>query len=421
MLDRLTTRNQGPPGTLGWLRERLLPGGVASIMLAAYAMILAALATFALFQRDLPLPRFTLGLAGLAALFLLHVVLPDLEARLGEYRGSRAHLMLSAALWLLVSWASLGSGNFSFVPFLLFMLVAEAVVVLPARGATLYTAALLAGLSVQLWLGGSSIAEISTNLLSFSTGLIFVVVFSAVLKLYRQQTERAEALLAELTVANAALQQARIRERELAAAEERVRLARDIHDGLGHHLTALNVQLQAAERLVGRDPSRAAAAIATSREVARAALDEVRLSVAAMRRNPLDGHSLPEALATLASDFGRRAELATRLEVLGIPHELAPAAAQTFYRAAQEGLTNAHRHGRASEAVVVLRYDPAAVTLTVTDDGAGQAGAAGGGFGLAGLQERAEQLGGQLSAGPAPARGFVLRLELPLATPEVAP
>lgn len=388
-------------------------------MLAAYAMLLAALVTFSLFQRDLPFSRFVLGLGGLAALFVLHVFMPDLEARLGPRRGGNLHLALCGGLWLLVSWAALDSANFNFVPFLLFMLVAQAVVALPPLGATLYGAALLAGFSALLWLDGFTLTAIGVNLLSFSTGLIFVVVFSAVLNLYRRQTERAEALLAELTAANVALEQARQRERELAMAEERVRLARDIHDGLGHHLTALTVQLQAAARLVTRDPDRAATAIATSREVAQAALDEVRQSVAAMRRTPLDGRTLPEALADLAGDFGRRAELVTNVEVRGIPHALSSAAAQTLYRAAQEGLTNAHRHGGASLVTIVLCYDAAVVALTVTDNGAGGIALPGGGFGLAGLRERAEQLGGRLSSGPAPAGGFALRLELPLASQEV--
>jgi signal transduction histidine kinase len=414
MSERIDGREGASSGGLGWLRERLLPGGTASIMLAAYAMILAALVTFSLFQRDLSPARFAVGLAALAAIFVLHVLMMDIEARLGQRAGGVAHLALNGALWLVVVWASLGSANFSFAPFLLFMLVAQAVVVLSALGAASYSAALIIGWSALLWLDGFTPAAIGANLISLSTGLVFVVVFSAVLNLYRRQTERAEALLAELSAANAELQQARLRERELAVAEERVRLARDIHDGLGHHLTALSVQLQAAARLVERDPARAAAAIDASRGLARSALDEVRQSVAAMRRTPLDGRGLPEAIATLAGEFGLHAELAAHVEVEGAPAALPPAAAQTLFRAAQEGLTNARRHGGARAVTLSLRYTEAAVTLTVADDGTGASAASGGGFGLAGLRERAEQLGGSLEAGPTPG-GFTLRLTLPIA------
>jgi signal transduction histidine kinase len=268
MRERTSASRGKAPAVFRWLRERLLPAGAASLILAAYAMIFAAIVTFALFQRDLSTSRFTLGLVGLAAIFVLHVLIPDLEAQLGQHRSEQLHLALCGGLWLLVSWTALASDNFSFVPFLLFMLVAQAVVVLPALGATAYSAALLAGFSALLWFDGLTLALIGANLLSLSTSLIFVVVFSTVLNLYRRQTERAEALLSELTTANVALEQARIRERELAVAEERVRLARDIHNGLGHHLIVLTVQLQAAARLIERDPARAATAIATSREVA---------------------------------------------------------------------------------------------------------------------------------------------------------
>jgi signal transduction histidine kinase len=416
MSEQRTQPSRAPSARLAWLRSRLLPGGEDTLLLAAYAMVLAALVTFTLNQRDLPAPRFYLGLLILAAMLVLNVVTLDVEARLGHDRGAQLLLAANGALWLTVAWIAIGSAHFSFVPFLLFMLVAQAVVSLPAAGAALYVLALVGGWSAVLWVVGFTPAAIGVNLLSLSTGLIFVVVFSVVLTKYREQTRRTEALLAQLKAANAELEAARRRERELAVAEERVRLARDIHDGLGHHLTALNVQLQAAARLIERDPARAAAAVATSREVAQAALDEVRQSVAAMRRTPLDGRSLGEALAALAADFGRRADVQVAVTVTGEPAELAPAAAQTLYRAAQEGLTNAQRHGGARSARIALTYGPATTTLAVTDDGAATGAAHGSGFGLAGLRERAEQLGGTLAAGPAAGGGFALTIEIPLTT-----
>jgi signal transduction histidine kinase len=412
MRQQITQQNGIVQVSLGWLRARLFPSGVATMMFAAYAMVLAGLLAFVLNQQDLPAFQFYLGILALAGMFVLQVVLVDLELRIGELRAGMLHLAANGALWLLVTWLSLGSVNFSFAPFLLFMLVGQAVVALPAWGAVLYTLALLGGSSALFWLKGLTLSEIATNQLSLSAGLVFVVVFSIVLKLYRAQTDRAEALLAQLTDANAQLQVARERDKELAVAEERVRLARDIHDGLGHHLTALSVQLQAAARLIDRDPARAAAAIAISREVAQAALDEVRQSVSVLRRIPLDGQSLPDALATLAAEFGRRVDVQTNVTVMGEQAELTPAAAQTLYRAAQEGLTNAHKHGAARSVQLTLTYAPGAVTLIVADDGTATS-VGGTGFGLAGLRERAEQLGGSLSAGPRANNGYTLALEIP--------
>jgi signal transduction histidine kinase len=418
MREESTSYPGGPGRALRWLRARLLPSGAESMLLASYAMIMAALITFVLFQRDLADPPYYTGLSAIAAMLVLHVLMPDLEARLGEDRAGALTLLANGALWLLVAWIAIDSERFSFVPFLLFMLVAEAIVILPGALAAAYTAAMLGSWLGALWVKGFPISGVFSNGLAMSTGLIFVIIFSTVLKLYRAQTERAEALLADLQAANGKLEAARRHEQELAAAEERVRIARDIHDGLGHHLTALNVQLQAAARLVERDPARAAAAIATCREVAQVALDEVRQSVAAMRRSPLDGRSLPEALAALVSDFGRRAGLAASFAARGAELPLPPAAAQTLYRAAQEGLTNAQRHGAAGSAAVSLRYDADGVSLTVEDDGGGAGAGSGGGFGLAGLRERAELLGGTFSAGPAAGGGYRLTITIPVAQAE---
>lgn len=411
MREQSRQQNRALQLGLEWLRARLLPGGVETIMFAAYAMVLAALISFALNQRDLPPSRYYLGLLILTGIFILQVVLVDLEQWLGELRAGVVHLSVNGVLWLVVTWLALESANFSFVPFLLFLLVGQAIVVFPAWGAVCYTLVLLGGSNALFWLHGFTLSEMGANQLSMSTGLIFIVVFSTALKLYRAQTERAEALLAELTRANAELELARRRDQELAVAEERVRLARDIHDGLGHHLTTLNVQLQAAARLIERDPARAAAAIATSREVAQAALAEVRQSVAVMRRIPLDGRSLPDALATLASEFGHRTDIQTNFSMKGEPAELSPAAAQTLYRAAQEGLTNAHKHGAARSIQLTLSYTPGAAALCVQDDGTATNGL-GSGFGLAGLRERAEQLGGNLAAGPHPNGGYLLTIEV---------
>ena len=133
-----------------------------------------------------------------------------------------------------------------------------------------------------------------------------------------------------------------------------------------------------------------------------------------MRRTPLDGRPLDEALRRLVDDFDRHSPLTARFEREGDPVALAPAAAMTLYRAAQEGLTNAQKHAGAGKVTVALRFAVGAVSLTVRDDGAGRApGGDGGGFGLAGLRERAEQLGGAFSAGPAEGGGFRIELVAP--------
>ncbi|GAB4433355.1 MAG: sensor histidine kinase [Chloroflexi bacterium OHK40] len=411
------TGASGPAGRLlstAWLRERLLPTGAGSLMIASYAIIMTALVNFILSRRELPPLIYTAVILLISAMFVLHVVGVDLQARLGPARGTWLHLGLNGAFFLAASYLS-GPG-LTFLPFVLFMLSAEAIVDLPDRPALAYVAALSGGYLLTLVLLGFGADQLLVNMVSIGLGLIFTALFARVLKIIQQQNERAEGLLAELRAANAALAAASAREKELAAAEERVRLAREIHDGLGHHLTVLNVQLQAAAQLIELDPERAAETVALCRQEARAALEEVRQSVATLRRSPLDGRELPEALAALVADFDRASPLEARFEVLGTPFALAPAVAMTLYRAAQEGLTNAQKHAGTGEVHVELAFGEATATVRVRDSGSAQAGTPttpGGGFGIAGLRERAAQLGGRLGAGPASGGGFLLELEVP--------
>jgi signal transduction histidine kinase len=398
---------------LVWLHERLLPGGDGIMMVVAYVMILTALVTFILLdQGRLSAWRFAGTVLALSAMLVLNIGLRDLEARLGQARANVAFLLTSATLFLLANWLG---GLSTYFPYLLFMIASQGFVTLRLPYALAYAAGISAAWLVLFWYWGASADNLTVAATQVSLGMLFVAIFSIVLRRYGEQTARAEALLRELQATNAELAAAREREKDLAVAEERVRLARDIHDGLGHHLTVLNVQLQAAAKLIDRDPARAASAIVLSREEAQAALDEVRRSVAAMRQTPLDGKTPDEAIGALVRDFDRHTPLMAHFDLGGTPVVLPPAAAMTLFRAAQEGLTNAQKHAAAQHVAVAIEYGQASVRLTVADDGAGAGdpGRDGGGFGLAGLRERAEQLGGDFSAGSRDEGGFVLELVLP--------
>jgi signal transduction histidine kinase len=249
-----------------------------------------------------------------------------------------------------------------------------------------------------------------------AVGIIFVLVFVLLVDRARLETQRAESLLKDLRTANLQLKAAHQKEKELAIAEERMRLARDIHDGLGHHLTVLSIQLQAADKMVKRDPQAAAKAIRLSRAEARAALEEVRQSVGMMRQSPADSQPLPELLATLVRDFSQHADLQASFEQSGAPIDLSSFARQTLFRAVQESLTNVQKHGRGvTQIEVLLKYARAAVRLVVRDDGQAPEPAPGGtGFGLTGLRERVERLGGSLSSGRGRDGGFEVELRIPL-------
>jgi len=187
-----------------------------------------------------------------------------------------------------------------------------------------------------------------------------------------------------------------------------------MHDTLGHRLTVASVQLEAAQRLCPTDAGRAAGLIDTVREQVREALAELRGSVAALRTPVEADLQLRSALWRLMNHF----EEATGLTVHHVlPNELPPlpdAHRLALYRAAQEALTNIQKHAQAQQVWLALTSSKDAVALLVGDDGQGITYSADrGGFGLLGLRERAEQLGGELHLEPRPGGGTQLSLRLP--------
>jgi signal transduction histidine kinase len=207
------------------------------------------------------------------------------------------------------------------------------------------------------------------------------------------------------------LQESRAAQIEAAAAAERGRLARDMHDVLAHSLSALALQLEAT-RLLARDrgaDAEVVGAVERAHRLAAGGLDEARRAIAALRGDELPG---PERLRDLTEAFAGASDVECDLRVDGDPRALGAEAAMAVYRTAQEALTNVRRHSGAERVAVELAYGPDDVRLVVHDDGRPEPVAASGGYGLTGMRERAELLGGRLQAGPAD-RGFRVELWLP--------
>jgi len=205
------------------------------------------------------------------------------------------------------------------------------------------------------------------------------------------------------------------RERRLAAAEERTRIARDLHDSAGHAINVILVQAGAARLLHEQDPERSREALATIENVARETIGEIDQLVRALREDgSSDGVEPPPGLAaleTLAERY-RGSGLAVSVRVAGTPKVLAPAADQAAYRILQEALTNAALHGGGS-AEVELDFGPSMLELAVSNPPApGSAARDGGGHGIIGMRERAQLLGGSVEAGASDGR-FRLRARLP--------
>ncbi|MEU2281906.1 sensor histidine kinase [Streptomyces sp. NPDC013178] len=208
-----------------------------------------------------------------------------------------------------------------------------------------------------------------------------------------------------------ALEEYAARVAELSAAAERNRLARDIHDSLGHHLTAMSVQLEMASDFRARDPDAAEQALNEARRSVRLALGDVRQSVRALRAEA-PRHTLAAALADLA--HGGEAPPQVTVEVSGDENGYGTPELTALYRAAQEGVTNARRHARATRVAVVLRLAEDVAQLVVTDDGRGFTRAeATAGVGLLGMRERVHLVAGSVAIDSGPGAGTRLTVTVP--------
>ena len=213
------------------------------------------------------------------------------------------------------------------------------------------------------------------------------------------------------------LEREREAEARAAVAEERARIARELHDVVGHSVSVMTVQASAVRRRLKPDQEQEREALEIVEQTGREALAEMRRLVGVLRR-PEEGPALApqpslEHLDRLVAQ-AREAGLPVELTIEGKPAQLPPGVDLTAYRLVQEGLTNAIKHARASKAVVVVRYGEAEVEVSVMDDGSGGGDGGGGGHGLVGMRERVAVYGGELDAGPLAEGGYALRARLPV-------
>ena len=230
------------------------------------------------------------------------------------------------------------------------------------------------------WLGGTA---------------IYLFIYAVI----RTSRERAK-LITKLETAQKELELAHQRDTELATLRERERLARDLHDSLGHALVATSVQLEAIQRLYKVDPVGASAQVDELKNLTRASMDDLRRSLAGLRAPGLGERYLSEALQTLSVDVGQRAHLEITCHIDEEANQLSPAHAEILWRVAQEALANIERHAVARNAELQLDLESNIVSLSIKDDGRGlpvNAEKQPGHYGLRGMRERVEGLGGEIA------------------------
>jgi signal transduction histidine kinase len=278
-------------------------------------------------------------------------------------------------------------------------------------------------LSGYRWFGGAAIATGWALFLwlpsAFGTGSAPGVVQAAGLAAW---------LLALLAMAEAVRSQ---RERRVAvgrtrreeglrhAEEERVRIARELHDVLAHNISLINVQSGVALHLLEEQPEQARTALSIINEASADALREMRSVLGVLRRVDERAPRAPAAgLDRLAELVSRSAAAGVTVDVRteGEPRPLATSIDLAAYRIVQESLTNVARHAGSGQATVSVGYGPQELTLQIDDDGHGRAVPVsdGAGSGIAGMRERAAALGGRLQAGPRPGGGFRVQARIPL-------
>jgi signal transduction histidine kinase len=207
------------------------------------------------------------------------------------------------------------------------------------------------------------------------------------------------------------------RRARVAVADERARIARELHDVVAHAVSVMTVQASAVRRLLTPEQERERDALLSVERTGREALAEMRRMVGMLRRPDEAADLAPqpsldqiEKLAARARDAG----LAVDVRIEGVPGEVPAGVHLTAYRLVQEGLTNTLKHAHADRAEVLVRYEDGRVEVSVSDDGRGNGHPSADGHGLVGIRERVGAYGGELEAGALPGGGYRLRASLPV-------
>lgn len=315
----------------------------------------------------------------------------------------------STFLYAYVTWENLQYLGFNYINF--FVLAGFATQVFSIRTFVIYLLAQIAGwllLGRLMWGGWMRVDDV----IAAVSGYLFSSMMFLLLRRERYTRYRSEALTKELDAANAQLRQYSAQVEELSATQERNRIAREIHDTLGHSLTVVNMQLETANALIGTQPEKAAEFVQKAQAITKRGLGDVRDSVASLRSSPLDGNDFEGALKGLL-DTAASSGIETKFELLGEPRPLGTQASLAIYRSVQEGLTNVRKHAKARRVELAVDYrKPERISIRLRDDGVG-CEAATGGFGIMGIRERMQLLKGQSEVKTAPGEGLELRIEIP--------
>ncbi len=423
----LNGRRSEPPRWFGPTAEAVQNSAVSRMWWRGRRPIVVAVTTVARHvtrgvapRRDWLPPRVDVALAGAFVAMSLAEALVS-----GTVRSPWQHFALGGSAMVLLAWrrrwplavaAVVVASDLALNPDRQFSTLLSLVLVCYTIGAETVPPRSHVGLAVVVvpFVAAMAVAGLVPS--DIGAALVFLVGPWAVGSAVRQRSETAR----EATSRADRLEQESRLEAARVAAEERTRIARELHDIVSHSLSVVTIQTQAVRRRLGPDHAAEAADLAAVETTARDALAEMRRLFGVLRAEGESAALAPQpGLADLSRlvEHARSAGVAARLLVEGEPRDLPPGVDLAAYRIVQEGVTNALRHAGASRLEVTVRYAPAALHLAVEDDGRGLGGPVAGGHGIVGIRERVALYGGTVAMSEAGGGGVRLDAVLPLAGP----
>ncbi len=336
----------------------------------------------------------------MTGILLVYFGLFFLQDRICNLFSGAGHLYLAFQSSMILFLLFLPPRGGTYLVILFYVLSVQAMIFFPEKIGLAWIGVFILMTGIALYI----LDDLQSMLISlpiYSGGFIFFAAFA----LQTVQAEKARAqsdqLLTDLKEAHHRLQEYSRQAEAFAVAEERNRLAREMHDTVGHRLTVSAVQLEGAQRLIPSDPTRAGTIVGTARGQVREALQELRVAVATLRA-PLEADlELPLALERLATNYESATGITVHLESPEAVPNLPDTYRLALYRSVQETLTNIQKHAQASECWLSLHIETNMIKLRVTDNGIGLPDdGETNGFGLLGLRERAALVGGKVVMTP---------------------
>ena len=398
-----------------WLHERFLEEGAIyrseNFLLYCLGQFVVCLMVAQLYlqTRSLPAPILLLDTLLFSLLFWL---MPRETVR-------------TRHLYFVVQGALVCAGytqSYHFV-YLFFILAGQAMYLFKPRTGLLWTGAFVViTLSGNFYLYSDALGILfpATRAVLTMFGFCTFAIMAQQIRVARWESGRADSLLKEMAEANERLQQYATQAQSLAVAEERNRLASELHDALGHRLTVSIVQLEGAARLMDREPGRVAGMIETTRAQLAEGLDELRHTLDALHTPLLAGDNLLSSLRQVADAFATATGVALHIQLPDRLPPLSDAQGMTIYRTVQEALTNTQKHARARNVWLTLDIASDRLILTARNDGRDFIPSNSRGYGLRGIEERAVQLRGSLQVNRPESGGTLLTLSLPIEKEEAS-